>query len=137
MEVRISDCTRNCPQNLCKIWVGSLVGLRTISALSRKQISKIKTFSLSQKSLVFIKMKCSWNNQLVFIIVWIMCFYCLWKIRYNQLAFIIVWIILFLVSLENQVVVSWPLQQLWEGIYFFLLCEKAAWLFVSYSWFGA
>ena len=33
-------------------------------------MSKIRIFSLSQKSLVFIKIKCAWNNQVIFLIVW-------------------------------------------------------------------
>ena len=42
--------------------------IRTISALSREWLTKVKIFSLNQKPMVFIKIKGAWNNQLVFII---------------------------------------------------------------------
>ena len=59
---------------------------RIKNSLSSQQrmVFKNKNFSLSQKLLVFIKIKYPWNNQLVFNIAWIM--------------------FAFLVSLENQVV---------------------------------
>ena len=95
------------PKILCKIWVGSLIGLRTISTLSREWMSKIRTISLSQKSLVFIK-KSVHEIISLYLSLFELCF--------------------FLVYLEKQVVEkfwSWQLQQLGQGIDFLLSCEEA------------
>ena len=56
---------------LCKIWVWSLIVLRTISALSRERVSKIRIFSLSQKSPVFIKgtQVQIWNSPYMFVFI--------------------------------------------------------------------
>ena len=104
------------PQKLCKIWVGSLIWLRTISTLSREQRRRVKNKNIqAQPKITSFYLRCAWNNQ-----------------YFSLLE-------LFFFSVCSQVVEkfwSLQLQQLWEGIYFLLLCEQA-WLFVSYSWLGA
>ena len=53
-KLELVNVPRIAPKKLCKIWVGSVIRLRTIPTLNRGGVSKTRIFSLSQQSRVFI-----------------------------------------------------------------------------------